>query len=326
MDLTLRQLEVFLAVARAGGFRRAADGLHLSQPALSQHVAELERALGARLFDRLARRVELTEAGRILVEHAGRLFASLEGAREAVADLAGLRRGALQIGASTTPGVYVLPAVLGAFEARYPGIALRLIIANSSAIEARVRASELDLGVVGGHALHPGEECLSAGLVDELVLIVSPTHPWAGRRQIPASSLEAQRVLVREEGSATRQVTERVLQQAGARLGRVMELGSTEAIKQGVMVGLGVAFVSVHAARGEVASGRLRQLRLEGRPIRRHFHVIHHEGRALGASARALIAVLEATSLGRASRGGQGRSRRRAPAGNPGRQSRRGDS
>jgi DNA-binding transcriptional LysR family regulator len=297
MDITLRQLEVFLAVARAGGFRRAADGLHLSQPALSQHVAELERVLGARLFDRLARRVELTEAGRILVEHAGRLFASLEGAREAVADLAGLRRGSLQIGASTTPGVYVLPAVLGAFETRYPGIALRLTIANSAEIEARIRANELDLGVVGGHAMRPGEECVSAGLVDELVLIVSPAHRWARRLQIPAAQLAGQRVLVREEGSATRQVMERALQQAGVRLGPVMELGHTEAIKHGVMAGLGIAFVSIHAARGEVTSGRLRQLRLQGLPVRRHFHVIHHEGRALGASARAFIAMLEATRI-----------------------------
>jgi len=110
MGSSLRQFEVFLAVARAKSFRRAAEALHLSQPALSQHVGELERELGARLFDRLGRTVELTEAGRILEGHAQRLFATLESAREAIRELSGLRRGSLVVGASTTPGIYVLPS------------------------------------------------------------------------------------------------------------------------------------------------------------------------------------------------------------------------
>ena len=297
MDITLRQLEVFLAVVRAGSFRGGADALHLSQPALSQHVAELERVLGARLFDRLGRRIAPTEAGRILAEHITRLFANLTSAREAVAELAGLTRGSLQVGASTTPGIYVFPVVMAAFERRYPGIALALTIANSRAIEARIQANELDLGVVGGHALRPGEECVSAGLVDELVLIVARTHPLAGRREVASSQLARERLLIREEGSATRQVTERSLQRAGARLGRTMELGHTEAIKQAVIAGLGVAFVSVHAVQGELSSGRLHALRLRGLPIRRHFHVIRHEARALSASARAFIEILEVSGV-----------------------------
>src|SRR6266545_2476089 len=214
-QLTLRQFEVFLAVARAKSFRRAAEALHLSQPALSQHVAELERALGARLFDRLGRSVTLTEAGRILEDH----------------------------------------------------------------------------------ALHPGEECLAAGLLDELVLIVPPGHRLARRRAVAPAVLADQRLLLREEGSATRQVTERALQHAGVRFAASMELGHTEAIKQAVMAGLGVAFVSVHAARGEVASRRLCALRLKGARIRRHFHVIHNEARTLSPSARAFIDLLEATRM-----------------------------
>lgn len=297
MDITLRQLQVFLAVVGAGSFRAAAAALHLSQPALSQHIAELERVLGARLLDRLGRRATATEAGRIVAEHATRLFATLTSAREAVADLGGLRRGSLRVGASTTPGIYVLPAMIATFEQRYPGIALTLTIANSAGIEQRIRANELDLGVVGGHGLAPGEECVSAGMVDELVLIVAPAHPWAARREIRPEHLADQRLLIREEGSATRQVMERALQHTGARLGRVMELGHTEAIKQGVMAGLGVAFVSVHAVRNEVAAGRLQALRLRGLAIRRHFHAIHHDARTLGASGRAFVGFLEARRL-----------------------------
>ena len=307
MQLSLRQLEVFLAVARAKSFRGAAEVLHLSQPALSQHVSEMERELGARLFDRLRRSVALTEAGRILEDHALRLFATLTSAREAIAELGGLKRGSLLVGASTTPGIYVLPAVVASFQRRYPGITLSLQIANSAMIEERIRGNELDLGVVGGHALPPGEECLASGLLDELVLIVPPDHRWARRREIAAALLANQRLLVREEGSATRQVAERALQHAGVKFGTSMELGHTEAIKQAVMAGLGVALVSVHAVRGDVASGRLRALRLKGMRIRRHFHVIHNEARTLSASTRAFLDLLGAGRIDKAGpRGGEG--------------------
>lgn len=290
--MTLRQLEVFLAIARARSYRQAAEALHTSQPALSQHVRELEGELGARLFDRLSRGVALTEAGRLLEERAKRVFATLTDVREVLGELQGLQRGSLLVGASTTPGIYVLPAVIGEFRRRHPGIELRLQIANSRVIEEAVRAHEFDLGVVGGHGLAPGEECLAAGLADELVLIVSPRHRWARRREIAPADLEGQPLLVREEGSATRRVTERALEQAGARWRTSMELDHTEAIKQAVMAGLGVAFVSVHAVRGELASRRLAAVRLRGNRIQRHFHVIHSEARTLSVGARALVAML----------------------------------
>ena len=294
MQPTIRQLEVFLAVARAGSFRRAAEAVHLSPPALSQHVGELERGLGARLFDRRGRKVTLTEAGRILEDHARRMLATLAGAREAIAELDGLGRGSLIVGASTTPGIYLLPAIIGAFEGEYPRISVSLRIANSRMIEEQVRADELDLGVVGGHGLRPGEECLAAGVLDELVLIVPPGHPWVGRHRLNPSRLGQERLLTREEGSATRQVTERALQHAGVKIDRTMQLDHTEAIKQAVMAGLGVAFVSVYAVRGDVHTGRLRQVRLQGLDIKRHFHVIHNEARTLTARGRAFIAALQA--------------------------------
>ncbi len=290
--MTLRQFEAFLAVARAKSFRRAADLLHLTQPALSQHVRELEGELGARLFDRLGRTIALTEAGRLLEEHAVRLFATLQGARDAIGELQGLTRGSLLIGGSTTPGIYVLPRLIAAFRARYPGIQVSLRIANSRVIEERIRANELDLGVVGGHVLGPGERCLAAGLLDELVLIVPPRHPWARRRAILPAKLSGERLLMREEGSATRQVTERALTAAGIKFSVAMELDHTEAIKQAVMAGLGVAFVSIHAVRGELGAQRLRALRLQGLPIRRHFHVIHHEARTLPPAARAFVELI----------------------------------
>jgi len=252
--VSLRQLEVFLAVARAQSFRRAAETLHLSQPALSQHVAELERALGARLLDRLGRRVALTEAGRIVEDHGLRVFSTLASAREAIGELGGVSRGSLVVGASTTPGIYLMPALMSAFERAYPGVSIDLRIGNSRLVEEQVRANDLDLGVVGGHGLGPGEECLAAGLLDDLVLIVPPAHPWARGARLDPARLERERLLTREPGSATREVTERALLRAGVKLGRTMELGHTEAIKQAVMAGLGVAFVSIHAVRGDPSS------------------------------------------------------------------------
>lgn len=289
----MRQLEIFLAVARVGSFRRAAERVHLSQPALSQHVGELERGLGARLFERRGRTVTLTEAGRILEEHALRVLATLDGAQQAIADLVGGARGSLVVGASTTPGLYLLPGLMGAFEREQPGISVDLHIANSRTIEEQVRANELDLGVVGGHGLGPGEECLAAGILDELVLIVAPSHAWARRARREPSDLDRERLLLREEGSASRQVTERALQRAGVKVGRILILGHTEAIKQAVMAGLGVAFVSIYAARGELEAGRLQRVRLRGLQIQRHFHVIHNEARTLTVRAKAFIAALQ---------------------------------
>jgi len=298
--MTFRQVEIFLAVARAKNFTRAAETLHLSQSTLSQHVRELEDELGVSLFDRLGRAVTLTEAGRLLEDHATRLTTTLASARRAINELKGLERGSLVIGASTTPGIYVLPPIVAAFRRRYPGIDVSLRIANSRVIEERIRADELDLGIVGGHMLTARERCVAAGLLDELLLIVAPRHPWAKRRDVAPGELAEMPLLMREQGSATRQVTERALRQAGVKFTPAMELDHIEAIKQAVMAGLGVAFVSLYAVRGEVATRRLCALRLRGLRLRRHFHVIHNEARTPTASGRAFLALLDGWREGRA--------------------------
>src|SRR5215510_4214756 len=292
--MTLKQLQVFLAIARERNFTRAADRLNVSQPTLSEQLAELERELGTRLIIRRRGGQSLpTEAGRVFESYAARVVSTVADARQAIEEIDGLKRGSLVIGASTTPGIYLLPAVVGLFRARHPGIDLRLEIGNSRLIEGRVRANEVDLGIVGGHELLPGERCVAAGLVDELVLVVPPRHPWRGRRRLAPERLEEQPMLIREDGSATRRVTERALQQAGIGARAGMELGHTEAIKQGVIAGLGVAFLSTYAIRGELATKRLHALRLRGVRIQRHFHVIHNDSRELSATARAFARLLD---------------------------------
>jgi DNA-binding transcriptional LysR family regulator len=294
--MTLRQLEVFLAVARERSFSLAAKRIHSSQPTLSEHVAELEDELGRKLFYRRSGEVTMTEAGRVFEPYAAGVVTAVENARQALIEMDGLGHGSLLIGASTTPGLYVLPRIVAVFRDKYPGVDLKLQIANSQVIEGRVRERELDLGIVGGHAVSPGQECLAAGILDELVLIVPPGHAWANRREIQPALLANEPLLVREQGSATRSVTERALQRAGVRFRQAMELDHTEAIKQSVMAGLGVALVSTYAVRGEMATGRLHALRLRGVRVQRHFHVIHHEARRITASARAFMGLLEQTA------------------------------
>ena len=291
--MTIRQLEVFLAIAHAQSFSRAAERIHLSQPTLSEHMRELEDELGVPLFIRHSRSVSLTEPGRVFEDYATRVVATLAAGRHAIAELDGLKRGSLVVGASTTPGTYVLPARIAKFREQYPGITVALRIANSRTVQERVRDGEVDLAVIGGHVLGPSERCIAAGILDELQLIVPPDYPIKDGVLSPAR-LARERLLIREEGSATRQATERALREAGVTLRPAMELDHTETIKRAVMAGLGVAFVSRYAVEDEVRSGRLRALSVQRMKIRRHFHVIHDERRPLSASARAFITFLEA--------------------------------
>jgi len=306
--MTIRQLEVFLAIAHAQSFSRAAERIHLSQPTLSEHMKELEDELGVPLFIRHSRSVSLTEPGRVFEDYATRVVATLAAGRQAIAELDGLKRGSLVVGASTTPGTYVLPARIAQFREHYPGIAVALRIGNSRAVEERVRDGEVDLAVIGGHVLGPSERCVAAGIVDELQLIVPPDYPVKGR-SLPPGRLARERLLIREEGSATRQATERALRQAGVTLRPAMELDHTETVKRAVMAGLGIAFVSRYAVEDEVRSGRLRVLAVQRMNVRRHFHVIHDERRPLSASARAFTGFLESNA-----RSGETSRRRRGRA------------
>jgi DNA-binding transcriptional LysR family regulator len=216
-----------------------------------------------------------------------------------VTELDGLQHGSLMLGASTTPGIYVLPRIIGRFRATYPGIALSMQIANSRTIEERVRAAQLDVGVVGGHILGAREQCVAVGLDDELVLVVPPDHAWAKRGSIAVAQIAEQPLLMRETGSATRQLTDRALQEAGVAYEVAMELDHTEAIKQAVMAGLGVSLVSRHAVQREIAAGHLASIRVRGLPLRRHFHVIQPHRRQLSASAQAFVRLLEAEATPR---------------------------
>ena len=195
MAINLHQLKIFHTVARSSSFSRAAAELLISQPSVSIQVGELERQLGADLFELVGKSVRLTEAGRVLDDYAARILALIDEARGAVDELKGLRRGRLLLGATPTPGTYVLPPLLGRFKEQYPGIEIILHIKETRRIQEMLLAHELDLGILGGKVGFPDLES-SVFLTDELVLVVAPSHRLAALPAVRAADLEIGRAHV----------------------------------------------------------------------------------------------------------------------------------
>ena len=248
--LNLHRLRVFHTVARRESYSRAAEDLHISQPAVSKHVLDLEDELGTKLFHRLGRRIVLTEAGRLMADYAQRIFTLAEESRRALEELQGLERGTLRLGASSTPGNYLLPRALAAFQARYPRLEVSLDIMASHDVVERVIRQDLDLGFVG--ATFAADLHVQPYTEDELVLILRPGHPLASVRTIPREALEKETFVLRDVASGTRTVAEAELKALGITIRRFLELRSVEAVKQAVAEGLGISFISRYAVALEV--------------------------------------------------------------------------
>ncbi len=293
MALNLHLLRLFVAVARHGGFSRAAAALHISQPAVSKGVREFEAQVGHRLLERGAGGVTLTAAGSVLLREAAPLFAAERAAEESLAELRGLRRGTLVVGASTTIATYVLPPILGAFHREHPGVALRLVSANTDAIAARLLARELDVALVEGPVDLPGIQ-VEPWRDEALILITAPNHRLAGR-VVDAAMLSAEIMIVREPGSGTRTVAAAALAQFGVTPREMLEVGSTEAIKQVVAAGLGIALVPAASATDQIALGRLRVLTARDFAPRRALIKLSLPGRQPSAAAARFEAKLLVT-------------------------------
>lgn len=289
--MNLHWLRIFTAVVEHGGFSRAASAIHISQPAVSKAVRQLEDRVGIPLLERGAREITLTEAGRVLYGHARTIFAVERTAESELRALQGIERGLLRVGASTTIATYLLPPLLGAFARRYPGVELRLRSANTEDIVRCLCAYELDVALVEGPVTDPRVEAV-AWREDELVVIAPPSHPLAPRGEVRAAELEGELFLVREPGSGTREVVRVALEARGFAPGRTLELGSTEAIKQAVAAGVGVAIVSRAATRDQLAAGTLVLLPVPELAIRRTLARLALVGRVPSAAARAFEGVL----------------------------------
>jgi DNA-binding transcriptional LysR family regulator len=287
MRFTLRQLHIFEVVSRHLSYTRAAEELHLSQPAVFAQVKQLEECVGLPLLDRTGKQIYLTEAGREVLTAGRETRDAIERLEMRLADMQGLKRGRLRV-AMVTTATYLVPRLLAEFCVRYPGIEASLTVTNREKLLARIAHNEDDLAILGT----PPEEMdvVATQIADNpLVAIARNDHPLAGKKAIPLARIAEESFILREPGSGTRLATETYFAEHGFKLKVRMELGSNEAIKQAIAGGLGVSVLSRHTLVLEGEAGLLRTLDVQGFPLRRKWYVAYPRGKHLSAVAEAFI-------------------------------------
>jgi len=286
-DFTVHQLTVFRAVAQHLSYTRVAQELYLSQPAVTQHIRALELMLGLKLFARKGRGIVLTPAGQELLRHVEQLLVLLTETKSVVDEIHTLKRGSVVVGASTSAGTYVVPSLLGAFHTHYPGVRITLSIANRRTIEERLLTHQVDL-VVMSLVEQRDRVVMELLMPYELVMIAPPSHRLAKRSALTLLDLQEEIYLLREQESGTRLDLEQHFVRVGLPLRTGLELGSIEAIKEGVAAGLGIAVLSRESIALEVANGDLAILDVEGFPLKREWHIVHLKGRRLSKATATL--------------------------------------
>ena len=297
LHVTLRQLQVFEAVARHLSFSRAAEELHLTQPAVSMQIRQLEASVGLPLFEQIGKKIFLTEAGNEVYHYSRSIAQQLTEAEAVLSEMKGLRRGRLNISVVSTAN-YFAPQLLALFCQRNQDVTLSLKVVNREELLHQLASNEMDLGVMGQPP--EGLDIVAEPFMENpLVVVAPPSHPLVTERDIPLSRLAQETFIVREQGSGTRSAMERFFQQHGLNLATGMEMSTNEAIKQAVQAGMGLGVVSVHTIALELETRRLVVLDVESFPILRHWYVIHRKGKRLSAMAQAFKDFLlkEATQV-----------------------------
>ena len=292
MHLTLRQLAVFEAVAKHMNFSRAAAELHLSQPAASMQVKQLEGNIGLPLFEQLGKKIFLTEAGRELLHYARGIRHQLEEAQLTLEELKGLQRGTLHLTMASTAN-YFAPQLIAAFLRQHPNIKITLDVTNRAGLLQALDDNRTDMAIMG----RPPEDHDLVGtpfMDNPLVIIAPPAHPLARRKRIALSELAEEPFIVREQDSGTRIAADRFFVEHGIRMIAGMEMSRSEAIKQAVMAELGLGIVSLHTIEMELALKRLVVLKVEDFPIMRHWHIVYRKGKRFAAVPKAFKEFVKA--------------------------------
>jgi DNA-binding transcriptional LysR family regulator len=286
MNVTFRQLQVFSEVARQGSMIRAAASLHLTPPAVSMQIKEVEAQVGLPLFDRHGRQVSLSTAGEYFLVHARRLLANLKEADNAMARFKRLEHGLLTIGIVST-AKYFVPQLLARFHHEHPGIDVRLrVVGNREQLVAMMQGGEVDLSVMG----RPPRELATRAetfAAHPLVFVCPPGHPLLNIGNPPVSALEGYPFMVREQGSGTRNAMEKFFTEHRFEPRITMEMSSNETLKQAVMAGMGLSFLSLHTMGLEIRSGLLQILDVAGTPVMRMWNMVHLQSRVLSPAAEA---------------------------------------
>lgn len=288
------RLKVLRSVAKHLNFRRAAEELFLTQPAVTLQIKALEHDLGVQLFDRSGSRISLTPAGAVLVKYAEKIRKLEADARAELAQFTGEQRGELRVGASLTIAQYILPRVLGAFQQEHPQVQPCVITCNTENVLEKLASHEVALGLIEGPTMRR-EVRTEVFLQDEIVLVVPPAHEWSERSFVEPEDLKRERLLMRERGSGTRRVIEEALQHRGIKpkqLNLAMEFDSTEGIISAVEAGLGVGFASLWAISKELQVGSLRAVPIRGVRIARPLSVAYPRSQEPQGMALALLQFL----------------------------------
>lgn len=294
---TLRQLDIFLTLARELSVSRAAEKLHVTQPAVSMQMRLLEEAVGLPLFEQSGRRIRLTDAGQDFHHYAHVAMGQFRELDDAMAQRLGMQKGRIELAVVST-AKYFVPMLLVNFRRKFPAIEIVLHVHNREVIMNMLARNEADL-VIMGRTPATLECCATPFATNPMGIVSAPEHPLSRRRHAPLSVLQDQEFVVREKGSGTRQTMERLFGEHGISPAIVMEMPSNETIKQAVMAGMGLSFLSLRTVRHELATGHLTLLDLEGLPVMRHWHVTHLQSKRLSPAASAFKAFLieEAGSL-----------------------------
>ena len=294
MHITLRQLRIFEAVARHSSISRAASEMHLTQPAVSMQMKQLEEQIGLPLLEQIGKRLYLTEAGLELRTHAQRFAAQTHELKMAMDEFRGLQRGFLGLAVVSTAN-YFLPNLLASLSERHPGMRISLQVANREAVLAALADNRTDLAITGQP---PDNVELTARPFKDnpLVVIAAPSHALAQADFVPSRQLAGETFVVREPGSGTRAVIDRHFAQLGVDYAKGCEFNTNEAIKQAVQAGLGLAVVSRQTIELELETRRLVVLPVEGFPILRRWYVVHRSDKRMSAAAAAFMELLVAHS------------------------------
>ncbi|BCJ85704.1 LysR family transcriptional regulator [Effusibacillus dendaii] len=268
-----QSLLVFVTVAEKENFTRAAEELHMTQPAVSQYIQTLERMVGAKLLERSNKYVRLNKAGEIVYHHAKEILGLYTRMQCLVDDLLHTASGNLSIGASYTYGEYVLPHIIAHLREQYPLIKPTITIGNTREIAKLVASHQLDIGIVEGDFKHE-KLYIESFAEDHMFVIISANHRYANRKELRISELCEETWIVREEGSGTREATEKMFAKFQFQPHSIMEFGSTQIIKESVEAGLGITLLSHWAVRKEISLGTLKALKINGIPVSRKFSLI----------------------------------------------------
>ncbi len=279
INATIRQLQIFSVAATHLSFARAAEKLHLTHAAISLQIKQLEDVSGALLFERIGKRVFLTAAGETLLVHARQILQSLKEADEALLALKGLKGGRIAVAFSST-AEYFAPGLLAEFSKRYNDVSIRLLIDNRDTVIRLLAENEVDLAIMGRPpaALHAFSVAFAP---HPLVLVAAADHRLAAVDNLPVDDLAEETFIVRESGSGTRSAMEDFFLERSLKPRIGMEMASNEAIKQAVVAGLGISFISQHTLGLELSAGRLSVLKVEGTPVVRHWHLVRHRSKHL---------------------------------------------